>query len=68
MLITVYSALPELVPCHLAYAEATVLKFGNYSMLSQMAPKARQLSPFLLTISTNFVENVIRSDITRLPR
>ena len=52
MLHAVYSVLPELASyCHLAYADASTLKFGSFSLLSQMGPQQGDpLGPLLFCL------------------
>src|SRR6218665_2046026 len=52
MLHAVYSILPELASyCHLAYVDASTLKFGSFSLLSQMGPQQGDpLGPLLFCL------------------
>jgi len=52
MLSSVNEILPELAPfCQLAYAEASILKFGNFTVLSQVGPQQGDpLGPLLFCL------------------
>jgi len=66
MLLALYDALPELASyCHLAYGEASVLKFGNFSLLSQMGPQQGDpLGPLLFCLPLQPVLMKLASDMT----